>query len=154
MTDNNKRRALLKSARTATGILALSESSTWIKPVVEVVMLPAHAQTTPAQGQTNQGTGPVNSPPVARLDGVVDGLINTQFIADAGASSDPDGDSLTYVFSVSGACSLDSQSGALATINRRLISGTCTVTVVVGDGALTDSTSASAQVTGGPPGPP
>ena len=61
---------------------------------------------------------------------------------------------LSFTFEVSGNCVLLSQSGAIAVIERGLLTGDCTVTLTVSDGSNTDTVTVSSEVTGGPPGTP
>lgn len=135
------RRTLLKALGVSAGsVVTLPER--WSRPLVDAVMLPAHAQTSPGALAN------------AALAGVVDGIGGTTFTADATGSSDPEGGSLSFNFTASGACSVDTQSGGSATIQRDLGGGTCTVTVEVTNANGTATATASANVTGGPPPPP
>lgn len=116
--------------------------SKWITPVINAVVLPAHGQMSEV------------IPVRAKLSGVVDGLIATNFTVDASASSGPVGATLNFTFTVDGGCILLSQSGPQAIIQRGLIAGVCTVKVTVSDGTDSDSETIEVQVTGGPPPPP
>lgn len=90
-----------------------------------------------------------NRAPDAVLSGVTDGVEGTTFNVSAAGSSDPDGDALTYDFDATGDCSVQSESGSSATIQRASVGvagGTCNVSVAVDDGSLTDTDSDSAVV--------
>ncbi len=134
-------------AALTTGLVSLPF---WLRPVVDSVVLPAHAQTTTDTDTTGLPIEPV----VARLSGVEEGEIGTTFNIDASASSGPDGAMLDYHFSAEGVCIVLSQSGATAVIQRLLIAGECTVSVTVSAGAQSDIASETAPVNGGPPGLP
>ena len=140
---DRRKRALLKVTVGAGIVGGMPE--TWVKPVIQTIILPLHAST------TNQIID-LAIPLVARLNGVVDGAIGTEFVVDAGASTGPEG--FIFAFSSQGACSLVSQSGSTAVIRRNLIAGTCEVSVVVSAGSEVDDATASAEVSGGPPTPP
>jgi len=147
----NTQRRVLAGLLASGGIAAMLPAS-WTQPILRTVILPAHAQTTtglpsppPPEGET---------PVIARLNGVIDGDIGTEFTVDASASSGPDDVLLTFNFSANDACSVISQNGSTAIIRRNLIAGTCTVEVTVSGGGLQDSKSATASVTGAPPDPP
>ncbi len=165
--SNSRRHALI-------GIVSVLGSTSvlpqkWVKPVINTVILPAHAQTSATTTMTptttvtpTTTTSPTTTtatptttaapePVVAVLNGVVDGPAGTTFTADASASTGPMGAMLSYTFSGSGNCTLVSQSGAMAEIMRGQF-GMCTVSVTVTDGNTSDTASASATIT--PPLPP
>lgn len=166
--DTKRRKTILGIVGTAGGASLLPEK--WVKPVIDSVILPSHAQTssttttsapvTPAPTTTASTTTSTTTttvapdPVVAVLNGVVDGDIGTQFTVDASASTGPAGVMLSYMFSVDANCILMSQSGATAVIERGLIAGTCRVSVTVTDGATSDTATQTAQVIGGPPTTP
>ncbi len=121
----------------------------WVTPVVSSVVLPAHAQATPPPPPD-----PKPDPVVARLSGVNAGRIGTVFTVDASASTGPAGATLQFAFQTANDCVLVSQSGSQAVIQRKLVAGTCTVSVTVSSGAESDTAQDSAPVNGGPPPPP
>lgn len=121
----------------------------WVAPVVESVVLPAHAATS-VIGQPGSGAVNLN----AVLNGVTSGDIGTTFAVDAVNSVIPPGETPTYQFTAVGACQVESQVGPTAIIRRLLTAGTCDVSVVVSISTGSDSDSASAPVGGGPPGTP
>ena len=135
------RRQLLKSLGISAAGAAMMPNR-WSQPVVESVILPAHARTSV----------------MAMLNGVVDGPAGSTFMVDASTSTFPDMSMPTFDFMASGGCTVQSQSGNTATIVRGVNSGICTVTVtvtaIVGTEVLIDTLSATANVIGGPPPPP
>ncbi len=90
------------------------------------------------------GTPPVNNAPTASFTHSESGLTTS---LNGGASSDPDGDSLTYSWTFG-----DGSSASGATASHSYSSaGTYTVTLTVSDGSLSDSATASVTVTSPPP---
>ncbi|MFN8188916.1 MAG: PKD domain-containing protein [Nocardioidaceae bacterium] len=89
---------------------------------------------------------PTNNPPVASFTTSCAGLTCS---FNAGASSDPDGDPLTYAWNFG-----DTTTGTGVTTSRTYATaGTRTVTLTVSDGTLTNSTSQQATAQAGVPGP-
>ncbi len=81
-----KRRKLLKSIATLSGVGAAGQlSSTWVKPVVDSVVLPAHATTTDASGSSPGA----NACPATTVNSVP-GSLTVQALANA-PESDEDG---------------------------------------------------------------
>lgn len=84
----------------------------------------------------------LNTPPVARLSGPSKANRITPATFDASASSDPDGDKLTYIWNFGGPMAVGSTSATTTVTFTQL--GTYTVTLTVSDG--TDSASANQSV--------
>jgi len=143
MASNKNKSLVRRKLVLLTGVSGIAglTADVWLKPVVNSVVLPVHAQTS---------MGPV----MAVLEGVEDGEINTEFTVQAGSSSSSDSASLSYVFTIEGNCELVSQSDGSAVIRRGLLAGECIVTVVISDGETSDTVSVTSTVTGGPPGTP
>jgi len=151
-SQTNAQRRVIAGLLTGGGMIAILPTS-WTQPVLRAVVLPTHAQTT--SDPTPPPPPPEESPPlIARLNGVVNGSIGTEFTVDAGASTGSDGAVLTFNFKANHDCTFISQNGATAVIRRNLIAGTCTVEVTVSDGSRKDTDTATASVTGAPPDPP
>ena len=108
---------------------------------------------TPNDGTDNGPTGSdqvtiLNSPPVARAGSDQTVVVNTPVTLNGSASSDPDGDPLTYLWAqIAGASVTLSDSTAIKPTFTPTVLGTYTFELVVNDGSTTDSDDVSVSVT-------
>ena len=119
MTPQNSPKRKTFKALLGAGAAVTLLPGQWKKPVVDAVLLPAHAQTS---------TDPGNQPPVGQ-NFTVDALADSSLIITLGSRvSDPDGDPLTINIVGSGVLS-----GGL-TISSATVSGPLQISVSVSNG--------------------
>ncbi len=135
----------LSDGRTMVGAQPNISFATAGSYTVTLVVSDGKSSSTNSTGSTANITispAPVNNPPVANAGGPYSGLTGGLIQFDGTGSSDPDGDALTYSWTLSDGRTM---TGAQPSITFST-AGTYTVTLVVSDGQLS-STGATATIT-------